>query len=130
MTNRSIAVVVSRVAAVTAGLASVILLAAGAVQARQPVPAGSHEPLQPLTAQPPAGQSQPRPAQEEYLPVKSLPDQEKVQESLPAAPLVMGAYAFVWVVLLVYVWSIWRRLGKVQREIGDLERRVRKHAGE
>lgn len=71
----------------------------------------------PVAAQPPA---QP-PAQEEYVPVKSLP---AAQETLPAAPLVMGAYAFVWVVLLVYLWSIWRRLTKVEHELGDLSRRL------
>ncbi len=42
------------------------------------------------------------------------------QERLPATPLVFAAYAVVWVVLLVYVWSLWRRLGKVERELRDV----------
>jgi CcmD family protein len=63
----------------------------------------------------------PPPGQEGFVPVKALP---AAQETLPAAPLVIAAYAFVWVVLIVYLWALWRRLGKVQREIGDLNRRL------
>ncbi len=65
-------------------------------------------------AQPPAG------AQGDYVPLKDLPQ----QETLPAAPLVMAAYAFVWAVLLVYVWSVWRRLLKVEHEVKDLSARL------
>ncbi len=71
----------------------------------------------PLAAQ---QQPQPAPQQNEFVPVKDLPQQEQ----LPAAPLVMGAYAFVWVALLVYVWALWRRVGKVQAELADLRRRA------
>ena len=48
---------------------------------------------------------------------------DMVVEQLPAAPLLIAAYAFVWVALLVYVWSIWRRLGKVESEMHALEQR-------
>jgi CcmD family protein len=68
--------------------------------------------------------AQPQGGQGEFVPVKDLPQQEK----MPAAPLVMGAYGFVWVTLLVYVWSLWRRVGAVQREITDLRRRVERKA--
>jgi CcmD family protein len=37
--------------------------------------------------------------------------------------MVGGAYGFVWVVLLGYVWSIARRLQKVEAELTALERR-------
>ena len=43
-------------------------------------------------------------------------------EQLPAAPLLITAYAFVWIALMVYVWSIWRRLNKVEDEMRALER--------
>jgi CcmD family protein len=43
-------------------------------------------------------------------------------EQLPAAPLVIGAYAFIWVALLVYVFLLWRRLGGVDRELAALRR--------
>jgi CcmD family protein len=62
-------------------------------------------------------------AQEDFVPLSQLPAQT---EQLPAAPLLMGAYAFVWIALLVYVWSLWRRMGKLERELADLRRRVQK----
>ena len=69
----------------------------------------------PLAAhQPPA-----QPGADEFVPVTSLP----VTESLPAAPFVIGAYAFVWVALVGYLWSIWRRLDRVERDIRQLARR-------
>jgi CcmD family protein len=64
--------------------------------------------------------AQPQAAQNEFVPLKDLPKQEQ----LPAAPLVMGAYAVVWLALLVYVWSLWRRVGSVQAELTELRRRV------
>jgi CcmD family protein len=73
-----------------------------------------------LGAQEPA---RPAATQEDFVPVGSLPPQA---EQLPAAPLVIGAYAFVWLALLVYVWSLWRRMTKLERELADLQRRVQK----
>ncbi len=68
-------------------------------------------------------QTQPQ-AQNEFVPVKNLPQQEQ----LPAAPLVTGAYAFVWVVLMVYAWSISRRIGKVQSDLAELRKRTARRA--
>ena len=59
------------------------------------------------------------PGQGGFVPVTP----ETAVEQLPAAPLLITAYAFVWVALLVYVWSIWRRLGKVERDMHALEQR-------
>jgi CcmD family protein len=73
-----------------------------------------------LTARQPAPPSS---AQGDFVPVNALPPQA---EQLPAAPLVIGAYAFVWVALLFYVWSLWKRMTKLERELADLQRRVRK----
>ena len=39
-----------------------------------------------------------------------------------AIALVAVAYAFVWIVLMAYVWSVGRRLQKVEREVAHLER--------
>ncbi len=55
-----------------------------------------------------------------FVPVTDLP----AQEQLPAAPLVMGAYAVAWVGVLLYLWSIWRRLSHVEREIAAVSRRI------
>ncbi len=67
----------------------------------------------------------------EFVPLKDLVRDKGLppaQERIPAAPLVMGAYAFVWVALLLYVWSVWRRVGAVQRELADLRRRTERKA--
>lgn len=70
---------------------------------------------------PPAAGSQPPPAgQQEFVPVDQLPQ----AESLPAAPLVIGAYGFVWIALLAYLWSVRRRLNGVERELASMARRV------
>ena len=53
------------------------------------------------------------------MPVSTLPQAEQ----LPAAPLLIAAYAFVWVALMVYVWSLWKRMTKLERELADLQRR-------
>lgn len=44
-------------------------------------------------------------------------------EQIPAFTLLAVAYAFVWIVLIVYVWSVRKRLQKVEQELADLERR-------
>ena len=68
----------------------------------------------PLAAQ----QPQPEPQQqEEFVPVSQLPPQDQ----LPAAPLLVSAYAFVWIVLFAYLTSVARRLSRVQREVERLE---------
>jgi CcmD family protein len=47
------------------------------------------------------------------------------QEQLPATRLVFAAYAFVWVALLVYVFWLWQRLQKVERELAEVSSRLR-----
>lgn len=59
-------------------------------------------------------------ARDEFVPVAELPPDER----LPAAPLLVGAYAFAWVVLLVYLFVLWRRLGRVEREVASVARQV------
>lgn len=58
--------------------------------------------------------------QNEFVPVNQLPPTEQ----MPAAPLVIAAYAFVWLATIFFLWSIWRRLGKVQADIDALQRRT------
>jgi len=63
-----------------------------------------------------------QPGQSEFVPMTEVP----ASEQLPAARLLIAAYAFVWLAVLAYVWSIWRRLGKVEREIGELSSELAK----
>ena len=57
-----------------------------------------------------------------FVPVKPG---ETGQETLPATPLVFVAYGFVWTVLLGYVFLLWRRLGRVERELGEVNAKLR-----
>ena len=36
----------------------------------------------------------------------------------------MAAYAVAWLVVFAYVWSLWKRLQRVESEIADVTRRV------
>jgi type VI protein secretion system component VasF len=56
-----------------------------------------------------------------FVPANDLP----AVEQLPAAPLVIGAYAFFLVLMVGYVWSIASRLNKVEAEMKALEQRSR-----
>lgn len=50
-------------------------------------------------------------------------------EQLPAAPMVMAAYALVWLILIGYVWSLRRRQARVDLEVAALRARVNERAG-
>ena len=81
-----------------------------------------------ITAGVAAQQSQPQPqpappaATDEFVPISQLPPQDQ----LPAAPLLIGAYAFVWVALFGYLLSVGRRLTRVQTEVQRLESDIAK----
>jgi CcmD family protein len=64
-------------------------------------------------AQPP---SQP---QGGFVPVDQLP----APEAFPAAPLVIAAYAVAWLVIFFYVWSVWRRVNRVEAELKNVLKR-------
>jgi CcmD family protein len=64
--------------------------------------------------------------QGEFLPLDQLPPQER----MAAAPLLIGAYAFVMAVLFLYVLSVARRLTNVQQEISRLDSAIKQgHKG-
>lgn len=64
---------------------------------------------------------QPPPATaDEFVPVSDLP----AKESLPAAPLLVAAYAVVWLMLMGYLVMLWRRLARVEQEMAGIERQI------
>ena len=65
-------------------------------------------------------QSRPKAAQDEFVPLDQLPPQEQ----LPAAPLLIAAYSVAWLAVSGYLFSIWRRLDRVDRDIADVVRRL------
>jgi CcmD family protein len=68
----------------------------------------------------PAAAQQP-PDQDGYV---AVTDADMAQEQLPAAPLVMAAYAIAWLAVFGYLWFIWQRLGRVEKELADVSRRI------
>ena len=74
-----------------------------------------------LIALPAVTAAQPKPGPGEFVPV----DESQPGDEIPALPLIATAYGFIWVVLLGYVWSIGRRLQKVESELAELESRNR-----
>jgi hypothetical protein len=54
-----------------------------------------------------------------FVPLSQLPPGEE----MPAAPLLIGAYAFFLVLMMFYLWTIWNRVGKVEKELEDLAKR-------
>jgi CcmD family protein len=56
------------------------------------------------------------PAQDGFVPISQLPADEHV----PAAPLLIAAYALVWIILAVYVWTLWRRFQRAERDVQAL----------
>lgn len=69
--------------------------------------------LAPLAAQQP-------PAPEGFVPMSEVTN----REVLPATPLVFYAYGFVWVALMGYLWSIWRRMARVEQDLDAVRRRI------
>jgi hypothetical protein len=66
-----------------------------------------------------AAQEQQPASPDGFVPLSSLPPGEQ----LPAAPFLIGSYAFFLVLMLFYLWTIWNRLTKVEKEMQALERR-------
>ena len=78
-----------------------LLAAAGSVYAQQP--------------------AKPAASQDGFVPVTTPVDPS---DTMPAPMLVGVAYAFIWVVLFGYLWSIRSRLAAVEREMTAIDRRV------
>ena len=72
-----------------------------------------------LIAAPAWAQQPPTAGQEGFVPLDSMP----AREQIPAAPLLLSSYAFFLVLMMFYLWTIWRRINKVEQEMHDLERR-------
>ena len=56
---------------------------------------------------------------EGFVPVTGGPQIEQI----PAAPLVIASYAFFLLLMVFYLWTIWRRIGRVETDMRALEQR-------
>lgn len=54
-----------------------------------------------------------------FVPLSSLPPGEE----LPAARFVIASYSFFLLLMVFYLWTIWKRLSKVEKDMQDLARR-------
>ena len=79
---------------------------------------------QPQPQTPPAS-SAPQAATDEFRPMSKLAP----REVLPATPLVFYAYGFVWVALTGYVFSVWRRMARVEQDLASVQRRLSEGKG-
>lgn len=59
-------------------------------------------------------------ARDEFVPISEVAPQDQ----LPAAPLLIGAYSVAWLAIALYIWSVWTRLGRVERELQTLSGRL------
>lgn len=55
--------------------------------------------------------------QDEFVPIDQLPPEEQ----LPAAPMVVAAYGFIWVAFIAYVFTLVRRVRRVEDDLRRLE---------
>jgi CcmD family protein len=60
--------------------------------------------------------------QDEYVPLDQLPPQAE----LPAAPMVIAAYTFVWVAFLVYMFTLVKRVTRIEADLRELEHRSKR----
>lgn len=61
---------------------------------------------------------QPPQQQDEFVPIDQLP----AEAQMPAAPMVVAAYAFIWVAFIAYVFTLVKRVRKVEEDVRRLER--------
>ena len=80
-------------------------------------PAAGHVFAQQAPPQPPPSTAKPPAATDEFVPIDQLPEEDKI----PAAPFLIGAYTVAWLAVLLYVFSLWRRLDRVEQELKRLK---------
>jgi hypothetical protein len=97
-------------------IVAVVLIAGpvGQLAAAQPATPGQPPAARPGTGAPPG--------QTEFVPMNELPPNEQ----LSAAPLLVTAYSVFLALMIFYVWTVWRRLTKVEAEMRALEARTMK----
>jgi hypothetical protein len=63
--------------------------------------------------------AQPPQSPDGFVPLSSLPPGEE----LPGGRFVVAAYVFFLILMMFYLWTIWNRLSKVEKEMHELARR-------
>jgi CcmD family protein len=53
-----------------------------------------------------------------------VPADQVAQDHVPGGTLLLAAYAVAWVVVGAYVWIVWRRAGRIERELADIAAKI------
>lgn len=53
-----------------------------------------------------------------------VPLDQAPQDSVPGGALVVAAYAFAWVAVVAYLFLVWRRAGRIERELSDVRAKI------
>ena len=49
-------------------------------------------------------------------------------ESMPGGTLLLVAYGFAWAVMIAYVFMLWRKSGRIERELADVTAKLNARA--
>ena len=60
------------------------------------------------------------PVVEEFVPFDGVPEADQI----PAVRVLVAAYSAVWILAFGYVWSVWRRLSAIEKDLSELSRRM------
>jgi CcmD family protein len=55
----------------------------------------------------------------DFVPMTPAP-----QDTVPGGVLVIAAYAFAWVAIVTYVFVLWRKTQRIERELADVRARI------
>lgn len=53
-----------------------------------------------------------------------VPADQVAQDHVPGGALLLAAYAVAWVAVVAYVWIVWRRAGRIERELADISAKM------
>jgi CcmD family protein len=49
-----------------------------------------------------------------------VPADQLKQDTVPGGALLLAAYAVAWIAVVAYVWIVWRRAGRIERELSGI----------
>jgi CcmD family protein len=53
-----------------------------------------------------------------------VPADQLGQNTVPGGALLLAAYAVAWIAVIAYVWIVWRRAGRIERELSDIAAKI------
>ena len=53
-----------------------------------------------------------------------VPADQLKQDTVPGCALLLAAYAVAWIAVVAYVWIVWRRAGRIERELADIAAKI------